>query len=161
MIRKANKNELPEIMELYRAAQRFMAENGNPTQWGTFHPTLAMLEEDIELGRLFAVDRDGVLSGVFMFEIGEDPSYAVIEQGEWLEDSPYGVIHRIAAKLGAKGVVSEATEFALQKIGHLRIDTHEDNKIMRHVLEKIGFQPCGVIYVYDGTPRVAYEYLAK
>lgn len=161
MIRKAIKSELPEIMELYRAAQQFMAENGNPTQWGTFHPTLPMLEEDIALGRLFAVDRDGGLAGVFMFEIGDDPSYAVIEQGAWLDDSPYGVIHRIASKIGEKGVVREAMDFALQKIDHLRIDTHENNKIMKHVLEKNGFQACGLIYVYDGTPRVAYEYIAK
>ncbi len=161
MIRKAKKEELAEIMALYRAAQKFMADHGNPTQWGTFHPTLSMLEEDVELGRLFIVDREGELSGVFMFEIGEDPSYLVIEKGTWMDDSPYGVIHRIAAKTGAKGVVREAMEFALTQIGHLRIDTHENNKIMQHVLQKNGFEYRGVIYVYDGTPRDAYEYIAK
>lgn len=161
MIRKVRKEELSEVMGLYRAAQQFMADHGNPTQWGSFHPTLAMLEEDVELGRLFAVDRDGVLSGVFMFEIGEDPSYLIIEEGSWMEDSPYGVIHRIAAKIGAKGVVREAMDFALTKIGHLRIDTHENNKIMQHVLKKNGFEYRGIIYVYDGTSRDAYEYIAK
>ncbi len=161
MVRKALKNELPELMEIYKAAQRFMAETGNPTQWGTFHPALPMLEEDIEIGRLYVIERDGSIAGVFMFEIGEDPTYKVIEDGAWLSDSPYGVIHRIAARIGAKGVVREAAEFALTLIDHLRIDTHEDNKIMQHVLEKLGFQRCGVIYVYNGTPREAYEYISK
>ena len=51
MVRKAKKDELTELMALYKAAQQFMAETGNPTQWGNFHPPLAMLEEDVELGR--------------------------------------------------------------------------------------------------------------
>lgn len=161
MIRKVEKNELSEMMAIYRAAQQFMAENGNPTQWGTFHPSMEMLEEDVELGRLYAVERDGAVCGVFMFEVGDDPSYAVIEDGSWAEETPYGVIHRIAAKIGAKGVVREAVDFGLTKIGHLRIDTHENNKVMKHVLEKIGFQYRGIIYVYDGTSRVAYDYIVK
>ena len=99
------------------------------------------------------------IAGVFMFEIGEDPTYNQIEDGAWLDDSPYGVIHRIAAQIGAKGVVREAMDYALTQIGHIRIDTHEDNKIMQHVLQKNGFRRCGVIYVYDGTPREAYEYI--
>lgn len=161
MVRKAEKNELSQLMELYCAAQRFMAETGNPNQWKNVHPPRAMIEEDIELGRLYVVEREGEVAGVFMFEIGEDPTYLKINAGSWMEDSPYGVIHRIAARVGARGVVREATEFALKEIGHIRIDTHKDNKIMQHVLEKIGFQRRGVIYVYDGTPREAYEYVAK
>ncbi len=161
MVRKALKNELPELMELYKAAQRFMAETGNPTQWGTFHPAFSMLEEDVELGRLYVIERDDGIAGVFMFEIGEDPTYIEIDNGSWLDDSPYGVIHRIAARIGAKGVVREAMNFALTRIGHIRIDTHENNKIMQHVLEKNGFRHRGVIYVYDGTPREAYEYVSK
>ena len=94
-----------------------------------------------------------------MFEIGDDPTYVKIDDGAWIEDSAYGVIHRIAARIGARGVVREATDFALSKIDHIRIDTHADNKVMQHVLEKIGFRRCGVIYVYDGSPREAYEYI--
>lgn len=161
MVRKAEKNELTLLMEIYHAAQRFMAETGNPNQWKTVHPPQAMIEEDIEIGRLYVVEREGKIAGVFMFEIGDDPTYLKIDDGSWLEDSDYGVIHRIASCIGARGVVREATEFALEKIGHIRIDTHEDNKIMQHVLEKIGYQRRGVIYVYDGTPREAYEYVAK
>jgi hypothetical protein len=161
MIRKAVIQDLPAIMEVYRGAQGFMAQTGNPTQWGNFYPTIPMLEEDIALNRLHVIVRDNDICGVFMFAIGEDPWYAVIDNGEWLDNSLYGVIHRIASCIGARGVVREATEFALEKIGHIRIDTHEDNKIMQHVLEKIGYQRRGVIYVYDGTPREAYEYVAK
>lgn len=42
----------------------------------------------------------------------------------------------------------------------LRADTHADNKIMQHLLEKNGFARCGIIHVEDGTPRVAYQKLS-
>ena len=43
------------------------------------------------------------------------------------------------------------------KIYSLRVDTHEDNWNMNHFLIKHGFVRCGMIFVEDGTPRVAYE----
>ena len=58
---------------------------------------------------------------------------------------------------GAGGIVGTAVAFAREKTGHLRIDTHEDNKVMQHVVEKMGFSRRGIIYVADGSPRIAYE----
>lgn len=42
---------------------------------------------------------------------------------------------------------------------NLRIDTHEENKVMRHLIEKSGFAECGIIRVEDGSPRIAYQYV--
>ena len=36
-IRKSRIEDLKEIMEIYRAAQDFMIESGNPDQWGHFY----------------------------------------------------------------------------------------------------------------------------
>ena len=41
--------------------------------------------------------------------------------------------------------------------GHLKIDTHEDNAAMRHVLVSLGFSERGVILLKNGEPRIAYE----
>jgi RimJ/RimL family protein N-acetyltransferase len=41
----------------------------------------------------------------------------------------------------------------------MRCDTHKDNKIMQHTLEKNGYKYCGVIYLDNGDARVAYEKL--
>ena len=30
---KANETHIPEILEIYVKARKFMKENGNPTQW--------------------------------------------------------------------------------------------------------------------------------
>ena len=87
------------------------------------------------------------------------PSKGRVENGKWLSDTEYGVIHRIAGRTKEKGIFAEALEFCQGKITHLRIDTHKDNSIMQHALAKYGFTPCGTIYVADGTPRIAYERL--
>ena len=36
--------------------------------------------------------------------------------------------------------------WAIAQCGHLRIDTHGDNKVMQHLLTKLGFRHCGTIY---------------
>lgn len=153
-IRPAVRADLVRIHEIYAYARRFMAENGNPTQWIGGYPRQELLELDISLGRLYAVIRDGVICGAFVFFIGEDPTYAVIE-GSWRSNASYGVIHRIAGTGG--GIFRTALEFCRSKSSHLRIDTHADNKPMQHVVEKAGFSRRGIIYVEDGSPRIAYD----
>ncbi len=80
-----------------------------------------------------------------------------IEDGNWLSDEPYGTIHRIASDGTVSGVVKMAVEYCRKTILNLRIDTHEKNKTMQHVVEKIGFIRCGIIYLEDGSPRIAYQ----
>ena len=38
MIQKANLSQLPQIMEIYAQARTFMAQTGNPDQWGSQYP---------------------------------------------------------------------------------------------------------------------------
>ena len=153
-IRPATPADLEEILLIYAHARRFMAENGNPTQWGQHHPAREILENDICLNRLYVVEDNGRLCGVFMFQVGDVPTYAHIE-GSWRSSARYGVIHRIAGVGG--GVFAAALDYCSGISGHLRIDTYADNKPMQHVVEKAGFSKRGIIYVEDGTPRIAYD----
>ena len=155
MIRKAAAEDLPCILPIYDYARSFMVKNGNPTQW-QHSPTTETLKNDIRLGNLYVVENNGHIIGVFALIFGEDPTYRVIE-GSWLDESPYGTIHRVASAEGAHGVFAAALAFALEKSNHLRIDTHRDNLQMQHLILKHGFQYCGVIHVADGSPRLAYE----
>lgn len=100
------------------------------------------------------------IAGVFAFQIGEEPTYQEI-QGRWLNELPYGVIHRIASSGGQKGILAECLKFCNAFTRNLRIDTHEDNLIMRHLLKKNGFLECGIIHVEDGSPRIAFQRLRK
>ena len=132
-----------------------MVETGNPNQWGTTHPPRQQLEQDIAERNLYVVLDVDKIRGVFYFLIGEDPSYQVIYQGAWHSEQPYGTIHRIAGSGG--GILKAAVDYCSQKIGYLRIDTHQDNLVMQRAVQKAGFKPCGIIYISDGSPRIAYD----
>ena len=100
----------------------------------------------------------GVIHAAFAFIIGADPCYAVIEQGAWKADTPYASVHRVASDGTVHNILGRIMDFAKSKISHIRIDTHENNKVMQRALEKQGFERCGIIYVPDGTPRIAFEW---
>ena len=154
-IREAGMADLPRILEIYDYARNFMERTGNPNQWKKTNPPRETLEADIQAGNLFVLEDQGI-HGVFAYFTEPDPTYAYIEDGAWLDDSPYGTIHRIAGD-GSGGVFGAALDFATKQNPHVRIDTHEDNKVMRHILQKHGFQRCGIIYLKNGEPRIAFE----
>lgn len=158
MFRGAVRADMAKILEVYARARKFMAENGNPTQWGDDYPTPELLEEDIDTNRLFVYMINGRMQAVFAFILGEDPTYKTIEDGQWLDDTlPYGTLHRLASAGESKGVGKAVVEWCLEHCESLRADTHADNKVMQHLLESEGFTRCGIIHVEDGTPRIAYQ----
>ncbi len=159
MIRLAAMDELDDILIIYAAARRFMAQGGNPTQWGDTYPARQLLEEDIRNGELYVDTQDGGIHGAFVFTTRPEPTYSVIADGAWMSDAPYGTIHRIASDGTAKGVFGRCVAFCVGRCANLRIDTHHDNRPMRHLIEKHGFVRCGVITVADGSPRIAYQLL--
>ena len=157
-VRTAIMADLPRILEIYAHARQFMAETGNPNQWGKTNPPRETLEQDIHQGLLHVVEENGNIHGVFFFSMEEDPTYSAIYDGQWESDTPYGTIHRIASD-GSGGIFTAALNWCLTHSTHLRIDTHHDNRVMQHVVEKHGFTRRGIIYIADGRPRIAYERL--
>ena len=159
-IRKAQPEDLPRIEEIYAYARRFMADTGNPNQWGKTTPQTSQLVDDIKKGLLFVLVSKNVIHGVFYFYIGPDPTYGRIDDGRWRSDTSYGTIHRIAGD-GSGGVLAAAVNYGRAQINHLRIDTHHDNKIMQRAVVKYGFQRSGIIYLENGSPRIAYDLLTE
>ena len=161
-IRKTTESDFERIMEIYAYARAFMAKTGNPNQWGpTNWPPEDLIHEDIRNGNSYVcVNDDEKVIGTFFFTQGEDiePTYRVITDGAWLDDSAYGVVHRIASDGSEKGIGQFCLGWAYEQCGHLRIDTHTDNKVMQNLLKKLGFIRCGIIYVIeDDNPRYAFE----
>ncbi len=155
-VRKASQSDLPGIMKIYEQARRFMAEQGNPHQWGLHHPSESLLKKDIREGNLYVLLENKTVHGVFAFLLGEDPTYAVIHDGAWHRAVPYGTIHRIAGD-GSGGILHGAVSYCETMIEYLRIDTHADNFPMQKAIAKEGFQKCGIIFLPDGNPRIAYD----
>ena len=160
-IRHSTEQDLPRMLELYARARAFMAANGNPNQWGpTRWPPEALLRADIAAGHSYVCVHEGRIIATFFFNQGRDiePTYARITDGAWLSDAPYGVVHRIASDGTVRGAGAFCIGWAFERCGHLRIDTHGDNRVMQRLLQKLGFIHCGTIYVEeDDYPRLAYE----
>jgi hypothetical protein len=157
-IRKAEISDLTKIMKIYRTAQDFMIESGNPNQWGHFYPKRDLIKEDIIKGNCYLVCDDAGPHGVFALLNGNEPTYEYIENGNWLNDDEYVTIHRIASDGTAHGIFRCAINYCKNVSNNIRIDTHKNNLIMQSLIEKNGFCRCGRIYVADESPRIAYHW---
>ena len=105
-IRKSTEKDFTAMMEIYAHARKFMADHGNPDQWGpTNWPPEELIRGDIAAGNSYVCVSGGEIVGTFYSVFGKDidPTYAVIEDGSWLDDGPYGVIHRLAGSGKVKG----------------------------------------------------------
>ncbi len=164
-IRRAKESELPRLMEIYAYAREFMAAHGNPTQWGaTNWPPESLIRQDIAAGKSYVCVEKERIVGVFFFQAGHqiDATYQVIENGSWIGNEDYGVVHRLAGDGSVKGIGKCCLDWAMEQCGHLRVDTHGDNQVLQNLLGTLGFTYCGIIHVEeDDAPRLAYEKVGK
>ena len=143
MVRKALLSDLPIVLSIIQYGREKMIASGNSHQWGSTHPSDEQIKTDIEKGDSYLV-----LS---------DETYLKIEGEGWLNNEPYGTIHRVASVPNTHRVLSAVMEYCFQKVKNIRIDTHEENVIMRNALKKLGFTYCGIIYLENGEPRLAFQ----
>ena len=160
-VRKALPKDLPALLAIFDYARVFMAAHGNPTQWPPSYPDGELMGQEIARGVCYVLEQEGRVEGTFCYIPGVEPTYLKIDQGAWPDDRPYATIHRLASTGDRRGVASEVIAWCLEHCESLRADTHADNKIMQHLLEKNGFTRCGIIHVADGTPRIAYQRLSR
>ncbi len=156
MVRRANKNDLISIMPIYDAAKSKMRADGNMHQWSNTYPDEETLLADIARGELYIACEDDEIYGVFMLSFSGEETYKEI-QGAWLNNEPYAVIHRIASLGKGRNLLKDAIDFAFASTENIRIDTHEDNNIMRSLLNKLGFTYTGIIHLKSGDERRAYQ----
>lgn len=164
---KAQKKDLSAIMKIVADAQRYLASLGID-QWQNGYPEDFVIQNDIDNNEMYILHgSENTLLGISMFTIQPESTYEKIE-GKWLTpaDSVYGVIHRMAVltnykKAGLAQFMFNEFEKRLKENGikSMRIDTHKDNKGMQALLKKRNYTYCGVIYVRDGSPRLAFEKL--
>ena len=160
---------MESILCIIGEAQAQMARLGID-QWQNGYPDREAITADIERGVGVVIDSAEGIAAYCAAIFGEEPTYARIDDGKWLTDSEaqYVVVHRLAVadRFKQQGI---ATDF-MRRIESLaiergcdsfRIDTHRDNLYMHALCARLGFVRCGVIYVSDGTPRVAYEKLLR
>lgn len=155
--RKATAEDLDRIMQLIEYGRQKMCQSGNTRQWADGYPTRETLSQDIFAGNSLLLEEDDMPIATFALVPGPDITYRDIYEGEWLNDGPYCVLHRMASMSGKHHVFSDVLDYCFTRTDNIRIDTHRDNTVMQHLILKYGFHYCGIIYLPDGTERLAYQ----
>jgi hypothetical protein len=159
-VRNATLQDLDVLEEIYESAKHFMHTHGNPNQWNNGHPNRDDFISDIAAETLYVIEEDGQIQASFKFYIGLDPTYGYIE-GNWLNDESYGVIHRVATRGLKKGMGQKIIDTCKSWYPNLKIDTHKDNIYMQRLLHRCGFLHTGIIYLENGDPRLAFQFVEK
>ncbi|ROT03877.1 GNAT family N-acetyltransferase [Muribaculaceae bacterium Isolate-037 (Harlan)] len=144
------------------AAQKMMAEG--KCQWTETYPSESNVLSDIKAGNAYVIETDGIVEAYGAMVFTGESAYDDID-GEWLSDSPYVVVHRLAVAQSAqgRGVASRfmkmvEVQAAERGISSFRVDTNFDNRAMLILLEKRGFCYCGEVRYPQGG-RMAFEKL--
>ena len=164
IIRKTAMSDLDTVCDIYAGAREFMRKSGNPNQWKNTNPSREVIESDIIAGKSYVCIDSNKTVAVFYFCIERDPTYGMIN-GAWLNDEPYGVVHRIARTAGTdsaktsegSGIGAFCLNWCFEQCGNLRVDTHRDNAPMQNRLKSLGFTYCGIIWLENGEERLAYQ----
>ena len=159
--KKATNKDIQQIMDIIEQAKISLKENGID-QWQDGYPNQDTILTDIIQGQSYILEKDNNIIATVMISSQKDPNYTRIEDGCWLQDGSYSVIHRIAINPLYKGrniasIVIQNAYLLYPNVHSIRADTHEHNIAMQRLLEKNSFQYCGIIYLSDGSKRRAYE----
>ena len=156
-IRQASIKDIESLMEIYDFARNAMQQMGNTNQWINGYPARDVIVNAIENKKQYICLNGADIVGTFYFAIEEDVTYHTIYEGEWLNNESYGVIHRLASNGQVRGIGRFCLDWCFNQCGNIRVDTHHDNLIMQHLFLKNGYQKCGIIFVNNGTARIAFQ----
>lgn len=159
--RLAKNEDLNRIMEIIEDARKFLKDS-NIDQWQDGYPNKEIIKEDIKNnGGYILVEGENIIAYVFI-SFGIDEDYKNID-GKWLTNDKYATIHRMAIdrKYRGKGIGSRIFDFAEElsyenNIFSIKIDTDNDNELMKHLINKKNYTYCGIIQ-FNNTEKIAFE----
>lgn len=165
-LRLTQYDDLDAVLEIIEQAKQYFKVNQIP-QWQNGVPSKKTIEEDIASGNGYVLVEEDEIIGICALFFEDDPTYKTIQEGRWLNDYEYVVIHRMAVKQNYKGhgygsnMIEQIEQLAKEKgIFNLRIDTHKDNHSMQRLIAKNKFTYCGIVTINDNgemAERLAYQ----
>lgn len=163
ILRNARKIDIDMIMKIINEGKDKLKRN-NIDQWQNGYPNKEVILNDIENNESYVLEHNGNIIGTTALSFNGEKTYDKIYEGKWLSNGNYAVIHRIAVtkvegltSIGTE-ILKKSEEICLSKgIKNIKIDTHEHNKSMQGLLLKNNYKYCGIIYLEDGSKRIAFE----
>lgn len=165
-MKKASLKDLKNIINIIDQAKEALKIDG-VDQWQNGSPDNMLVGRQITSGNSYVYERDeNILAYAYLSEEYE-PTYAavmnLVKEGNAYTIHTFCVANEAKGRGVASKFLDEIIAFAKENgKDSLRIDTHEDNFKMRGLIEKMGFDFLGQIYIKDNgqtKPRLAYELL--
>ncbi|NRD80062.1 GNAT family N-acetyltransferase [Bacillus sp. BRMEA1] len=161
--RLALESDVASIMSIIKQAQSYFKEQ-RINQWQNGYPNPEVIMNDIRKKYSYVLVKEDKVVGTVAVSFDGEKTYDFIFNGDWLSHQAYAVIHRMAVDAQLKGlglssiIMKKIEEMCLNKGVHsIKIDTHQENKSMQKLLQKNGFQYCGIIHLLDKSERLAFE----
>jgi N-acetylglutamate synthase-like GNAT family acetyltransferase len=161
--RKAYESDIERIMDIISQAQAYFKAQGI-NQWQNNYPNPEIVRKDIEGENGYILMKDNSVVATVAVSFDGEKTYKTIYDGKWITDGEYAVIHRLAVDNRYKGsglssvILGNIEKMCLGRgIRSIKVDTHKENKSMQKMLSKNGFKYCGIIFLEDKSPRIAFE----
>lgn len=161
--RKTVKTDINDVMNIIRQAQTYFKELGI-NQWQDNYPNIETINNDIDNENSYVLLKEGIIVATAAVSFDGERTYDFIYEGKWISNNEYAVIHRIAVDNNYKGlglsskIIKNVEQLCFSKgVYSIKVDTHEENLSMQKLLKKNKFQYCGIIYLEDGSKRIAFE----
>lgn len=161
LFKKAAEADAGRIWQIIGQAKEQMKQLGSK-QWQDGYPLLSTIKEDIALGNGYVLCEEGVVIAYGAVIFSGEPAYDEIV-GNWMDNAPYVVVHRLAVANEAKqrGVATcfmQRVEELSRRNGvfRFRVDTNFDNAYMLQLFARLGFSFCGQVRYRKGS-REAFE----
>ncbi len=139
-----------------------MAAHGSG-QWQGKEPSLATIEEDILHQRYYVLFEDNQPCGGAAL-MTHEPGYDQLLEGQWLNQDPYMVIHRLFIAPSFQGrqlskiLLTHLEQQAQQHHFHnIRIDTHALNEPMCGLLNRQQYTAVGKAWLPQAGERLVYH----
>ncbi len=165
--RQAKISDLDQIVEIIELSKKYLKET-KVDQWQDGYPAKEDLRRDIESGNSYVLTNKDEIIATTVISLDGESTYNSIFNGEWITNEEYIVMHRVAVhdKYKGKGIfkelIKEAESLAINNmIFSIKIDTHRDNISMQRAVVKNNFKRCGIIYLENGSERIAFEKVIK
>ncbi len=152
-------------MTIIKQAQQFLKEN-NVDQWQGDYPNTETIINDVAQKIGYVLVHNEKIVGTVAVSFDGEETYNTIYDGKWKSNEKYAVVHRIAIHNDCRGmdlattILKNIEQMCLREgIHSIKIDTHKKNLAMQKLMQKNNFEYCGIIYLADGSERIAFEKL--
>lgn len=153
MYKKANKNELDKIFEIYKTCRKDLANKGI-VQWDENYPTRQLIKEAINERNLYKIEEGKNLIGTFILNSKVDQYWKKIK---WQSDDFLG-LHLLAIKpdYQEKGFGKKVLEFCEQRAKEegyesVHLDVFSKNPAALKLYKSNGYKKVGELY-FDFKP---------